>query len=323
MKTNAIIRIIVFSLVIVILIGILSAGLNLNFYRWGRSSVFSKFESDGRDSVSSSGISASGASTEGASGGTLPATGADSTPIAQASDAGAIKEIDIDWAAGSITIQAGDTDAIEYYETQVDDSDQQMVVKESGGKLSIQYCRSGFHFPSIGFSTEIFKDLVITVPRDWVCGSLDIDAASAVVQVTGLTIREVEFDGASGECTFTDCTVNELDVDTASGDITFSGSLDEMDCDAASASFYGVFFNCPRSLSMDTASGGITIMIPPECGFTVELDTLSGDFTSEFSTTSRNNRHVYGDGGCYIEMSGMSGDISILNYNNNHPTPKS
>ena len=140
---------------------------------------------------------------------------------------------------------------------------------------------------------------------------LEIDAASADVDIRDMTIQEFDFDGASGRCTLTDCAVGEMSLDTASGDVTFSGTLDTLDCDGASAKLQLELRNTPRSIDMDTASGSLTLVLPEDCGFTVSLDALSGRFSSDFATTTQNGRHIYGDGSCKIDVSSMSGGVTI------------
>lgn len=126
-----------------------------------------------------------------------------------------------------------------------------------------------------------------------------------------ITVREVELDSASGTAVFEDCTIEELDIDTASGDVEFSGTLNMLECDAASAKVHAVFHNVPRSLKVDAMSGDVDITLPGRCGFTANIDTMSGDFSSDFETTRKDNTYVHGDGSCRIGLSAMSGDVHI------------
>ena len=187
-----------------------------------------------------------------------------------------------------------------------------MVWKVRDGKLAIQYAENKKFSLGIGIQLdEIIKDLIIEVPTDWQCDSLEVTAATASLEVSNLTIREMEFDGASGICVFDNCNVEKLDLDTASGDVRFTGSLQQMDCDAASADIVLELTNVPRSLDMDTASGDLDVTLPADAGFTVTLDAMSSDFESDFETTSRNGSHVAGNGRCRIDVDAMSGDVII------------
>ena len=299
MKTNAIIRIVIFSLVILVLSSILVGGIALRDrgFDW----VYRLHQ--GSEEVSP--ISADSAEHHENEENHDYASSAQRT-------SGKIDELSIDWAYGSITIQPGDTDEILYEETGDFDSANAMVAKVSGSKLTIQYCKDGsFLKGGFSFGGSLHKDLTITVPRDWVCRELEIDVASADLDIRDLTIQEFDFDGASGSCTLTDCAVGEMSLDTASGDITFSGTLDALDCDSASAKLQLELRNTPRSIDMDTASGSLTMVLPEDCGFTVSLDALSGRFSSDFATTTQNGHHIYGDGSCKINVSSMSGGVTI------------
>ena len=223
-----------------------------------------------------------------------------------------VQELEIEWVAGDILIQPTDTDQITVKEDGVSDPKYTMVLRQSGNTLKIQFCEDTAFGFGIHFNTpDITKDLTILVPKDWQLDSLEIDCASATVEVNDMTIREVDFDGASGTCEFENCTVEEMDIDTASGDVKFVGSLGMLDCDAASASVYAVLSNTPRRLDMDSMSGDLEIVLPENAGFTLALTAMSSDFTSDFETSMKNGNYVCGDGSCRINVDALSGDVII------------
>ena len=220
-----------------------------------------------------------------------------------------VSEIEIEWAAGSITIIPGDTDTIDFAETTGLDIENQLIWKQSGRTLQIQFCKPKVH---IGINiADLNKDLVITVPHDWFCENLEIDAASAEVYIQDLNINTVDFDGASGQCVLENCWIGDIDLDTASGDILLSGGVMNVDCDAASANCTLVLENTPRRIEVDSASGNLDITLPEDCGFTVSMESLSGQFSSDFQTTAKNGNYIYGDGNCRIEVSALSGNVTI------------
>lgn len=224
----------------------------------------------------------------------------------------AIREIKIEWISGSVTIEPGDVQEITFLESGNGTDKYEMVWKQSGDELVIQYSKDS---STAGFGLHFgdgSKDLTVTVPRGWVCDSLELDTASTDLTVRDMIIREMEIDSASGTAKFENCTVSSLDVDTASGDVTFSGSLNELDFEAASASFTGVLENVPNLIKMDSMSGGLTLTLPEDAGFTVSLDAMSSDFSSDFPTVKKNKSYVCGDGHCKIDVDAMSGDVSIL-----------
>lgn len=296
MKRNAIVRIVLCSIALVILLGMLGIGIGIRMYMIDFAVEGS---SDGYSVVTKT---------------PTPVVESDDT-VSTRLDADGIREIEIDWAAGCITIlpQEGATQitVIEPKQTQ---EKYQMHCRQAGSKLSIEFWQEDIFI----HSTDISKDLTITVPADWACDSLEIDTAAASIQTSGLTIRNVEIDSASGICNFENCAVEKFDIDTASGNVTFQGTLDRLDFDAASANCHLILNNVPYQIDMDSMSGDLTLNLPEEAGFTMEMDALSGDFTSDFATTMQNGRHVCGNGSCRITLSALSGDIDIRKHTAHH-----
>ena len=280
MKRNAIIRIIAWTISLVILVGVLVAGMN-----WFRpfTSPLGKSEIIPMESSGKLGSA---------------------TVISDD-----IQEIEIDWVSGNIRLVPANVSHIEVSESTVDDAKYAMVCKQEGTTLKIDYCKNTTlkDLKNLKFS----KDLTILVPMDWSCRALQVDAASAKLSVQDLTIREVEVDTASGTCQFDRCTVDTLNVDTASGDVYFQGSLNRLDCDSASAGVEAVLDNVPYEIGMDSASGSVELVLPKDAGFVVNMDTMSGKFDSDFPYSAKNGVYVSGDGACRIDMSSMSGKVSI------------
>lgn len=284
MKTNAIIRIIVWSLVIVLILGVLGGVLAFRRY-----SIHHSETSWVAPIVT-------------------PGSGELHGEEHLLNDDESITYLDIEWAAGTILIQPGDTDRIQLAESGRFDTDEAMVYHQNGSKLTIRFQEKDVF---IGLEGTVSKDLTITVPRSWVGKSIDIDAASARVELKDLTVGEVEFDGASGDCYFENCHIGNLDIDTASGNVEFSGTLNNLEFDAASAKFSGHFTSCPNSLELNTMSGDAELVLPADCGFRADLDTLSGKFHSDCEVSKTDDTYRWGDGSCRIRFSGMSGNLSV------------
>lgn len=272
MKRNAIARIIIFSLIIIVLLSVLLIGLGVGMFTYQVDYDTGHYNRGGSE---------------------IPAA--------------TIQNIEIEWASGSITVETADTDLISFREEGGKNSEP-MVYRQTGDTLTIEYQASKIHF---GFSVTPSKDLIITVPNNWNCGELTVDAASADLTVNGLTADEVELNMASGNTHFTDCNLHELNVDSASGEVYYSGTLYNMDCDSASGNINAIFENIPKSIDFDGVSAELELALPADAGFTVEMEALSGDFSSDFEFTRRNGQYVCGDGACKINVDGVSGDVTI------------
>lgn len=220
-----------------------------------------------------------------------------------------IRELDIEWLSGKIKIYPGNTDRITVEENGDISDKYAMVIQRDRDSLKIRFFQEDRHV--IGLHSIPDKDLTITVPVDWYCESLEIETASASLEVRDLDIGEVEFSGASGTCDFDNCTVDLLDIGTASGDVRFTGSLNRLDCDAASANVYAELTNVPYSMDLETMSGDLELILPQNAGYTLQMDTMSGNFTTEFLTKGLNGMQVSGDGACRINISALSGDVTI------------
>lgn len=277
MKINAIIRIVIYSLIILLLLGIFSVCM--------MASVFSTDYQNWSTSVVN--------------------RSEDGDYLACNVDATQVQKLKIEWASGTIRICTGDVSEIAVRESP---SSVPLVWNLSGETLTIRYSEVKFGL-DLSFSGS--KDLEVIVPENWACEEVELDVASADVDVTGITAQCFEFDGASGKCVLTDCTVGELDVDTASGDFRFQGVLERLDCDAASADCVLVLDNVPDEIKLDGASGNLDITLPDDAGFTVHMDGLSSSVQSDFAMTMRNGRYECGDGHCRIEVSALSGEVTI------------
>lgn len=272
MKGKAIARIVLFSLIALVLLCVLLAGLGL--------SSFAKPVSSQIVSVQSTGSEYEFAQEE-------------------------VSGLAISWASGDIDIQPADQDTVTVSEERSGGSS--MVVRHRGSTLEIEFGENKWRLGG-GKSTQ--KDLSVRVPRDWLCQSLEISAA-ADIRVDGLPITNVVLNTASGNCAFTDCAVEKMQVNAVSGDLDYSGVLKKLELNGASADCNLRLSDAPAAIGMNTASGDLNLTLPDNCGFTLDRSSLSGVFQSDFATTTENDKIVCGDGTCQITFSSLSGNINI------------
>lgn len=281
MKTNAIVRIVLFTIIIVVLVGALVGTLFFHMFR-----IDSFAPMDVETNVSVNSVSGDGSSY--------------SLPV------GDITDLEIHWVAGSISVAYGDTDEIIISETP--SKRYPMICRQDGDKLLIQYCERrlmGFHFDIPE------KNLTITIPRSWVPEQLEIDTVSADLDVSGLTLKELDINSVSAVCDLQECSAEDFSVETVSGDIRFSGTLGSFSCDAVSGDCTAVLQNTPREIKMAGLSGDLALSLPEDTGFSAKLDSANGDFSSDFPVTKSGRDYSFGDGRCQITIEGLSGNISI------------
>lgn len=219
-----------------------------------------------------------------------------------------VEKLSIAWTSGSITLEPGDVHNVLIQESPVTDPKYAMVCTQDGDTLTIRYQNSGVPL-SIGGSLK--KDLTITVPRDWTGKQLKVDMSSADLTLREVSIDRVEVKSASGTTTAENCTMEELELDTSSGGLQYTGRLGKLDVDGASANVTARLLNVPESVELEAASGGMELYLPEDAGFTAKLDTMSGEFLSDFETTQEGKRYTCGDGSCKIDADTMSGNLEI------------
>lgn len=258
MKTNAMVRIIVYTLTIVLLVFLLCVGLGLREFTV--------------DLGHGSGTTVEGEVTF---------------------EASKIQNMEIDWAAGSVSIRAVDTDHITVTEVMPENCEYKMTYKVSGNTLKLSYS-SSFNIGFGGWSGPS-KDLIITVPIGWVCEELEIDGAALDIDLDGITVGDLELDGASCE-------------------LNFVGSADQVDIDGASARISLEFANRVSEINVDGASCELEVILQKDCGFQVEMDGLSCRFHSDLHYSVGNGTYSYGDCHCKINVSGVSCNVNILQH---------
>jgi lia operon protein LiaG len=149
-------------------------------------------------------------------------------------------------------------------------------------------------------------------------GDVSIDTGSGDVTLTGIRGDNVNVDTGSGNVTGTRLGGTGLKIETGSGDVhlsavstpdarieTGSGTI-ELQVDATLRTFHG-----------ETGSGDVTIRAPGSLSAIVDLETSSGDISTDFdvAVTRREEDHIIGrigDGRGKISIDTGSGDVRLV-----------
>ena len=262
MKRNAIARIIVYSLLALVLTGVLIAGL------------LSKFVVN---VDSSSGIVVNHEACVEAKSGI---------------------NLEINWAAGHVTIKRENVDRIYFRETADGEIKHPMTYSYVGDTLELNHNNQVVYF---GFNKAQEKNLVVVVPVDWYCEELSIDGAGLVIDVIDLTVQELSIDGAG---TY----------------LNFRGSLDEADINGAGCEIQLVCQYKPQSLSMDGAGCTLALTLPTDCGFRLEMDGLGCELETDLSFRKQDGAYISGDGHCKINVDGLGCEVTVQEASSNNIT---
>ena len=199
-----------------------------------------------------------------------------------------IKDIKINWVSGKIKIKTGDSDKIIISEEN-DSSNEDFKLRylAEGETLKIQFSKAG----KWNFS-NIHKELIITLPKDCQFDNFDIDSVSASCNIEGLKTKDMSVDTVSGEVNLENVYIEHFKGNAVSGDIELSGDIKD-------------------SVKVDAVSAKIKLTIPEDKGYTVDMDTTSGDFDSNFEYTGNKGRYKAGDESIKIDVDTVSGNLSI------------
>ena len=273
MKRNAIARIVIYSLIVVILVGVLVHGMDWDGFH---------FDLDLGDDAQ---IVTGTASVEPSS----------------------IKHIRIEWVDGLVDVAIADQDTITFSETNVEK--ECMVYQIKGDTLVIRYSKDSIKL-GINITTPN-KQLTVYVPQDWMADSIEISAVSAMVTVDLPEVGETTVETVSGDIMVRHIRSQEISLTTVSGYACFEGICKELDCESVSGNCKVILSDKANNISMESVSGNLDMMLPQQCGFSAELESASGDIGSTFPTHVSGHTYTYGNGRMRIEAQTVSGNICI------------
>ena len=254
MKTSAVIRIVIWSLVALILTGVLVSVVVFKGVLGG----------SGDFSIGLTGNVYSGDYNIGGGSVTEP-----------------INAVEVDWVSGKIEISVYDGETTEISENEISDEDYKLRYRVENGRLTVHYEKSGFSF---GIISRPKKELTIKIPRAYAenLKEIKISSTSADININGLTVSEsTEIDTVSGRVTAENLTVASLECDTVSGDVTVTLPEDSgftLEFDTVSGDL-----NCELPM---TNKNGKHICNDGSAEF--EADSTSGDFTVKRLGTQTN-----------------------------------
>ena len=276
MKASAITRIVIYSLVALILCGILAAGMGLGRF------VFDLAGDNGNY-----------------------ITGGSSLPKEE------IEHLQIEWVSGSVdvTIVPAHEANITFSETGGTENCS-MVYEVKGHTLIIRYEKPRVQIGFGNWSTPD-KALTVEIPAEWNLQSIDISSVSADVNILQINSGDVDVENVSGSTEVRVLEAGDVDIETVSGRVTFIGACKKLNMNSVSGDCDVFLDGTAQEISYEGVSGDLKVSVFKEQGFTAKLDSVSGNIYSDFSTTVSGGAHSYGDGSLRITADTVSGDIQI------------
>lgn len=241
-------------------------------------------------------------------------------------DAAAVTRVEVEWAAGGVTLSHG-TGTLTVSESGGDtlSTSEKLHWWLDGTTLRIKYCESGFSH----VIQPKQKDLTLELPEGV---DLRIDIASGKTKADRLAVGTLDLNTASGGVEILELTAKTVDIDTASGGV-YLGTVaveNTLTVDTASGGFEVNELSC-KTVKVDSASGGVKLgldevqtvkvnvasgrvtlkLLDAARGATLRLNKLSGGFDCKLPMTAEGKSYKIGNGEIQITVDSASGGITV------------
>lgn len=308
-RSGAIVKLVVWSVVLVILVSVFAVALSLRTFDIFSISGFSVLHGEIYDDH-------------------------ESYNVGEASYSN-IKNFSIHWTAGSVDIVVYDGEEVKLEESgAIGGEDDMMRSRAFGGTLEIRYIKSGYRW----FGNIEEKDLKIYIPRtvaqelgtveiftssadlrigesgneSIACKKLDIDCVSGKTSVNIVLADEFDFDGVSAAVNISG-KFGSIVADTVSGNVNFTGEVVDIDISGVSSVVTVDAGSMPSNVDVDTVSGNIRLsFLSPSDGkgFDAVLDSASGEM--RFNSVVVAKKYEYGDRSSRMKFNTVSGNVDIV-----------
>lgn len=225
-----------------------------------------------------------------------------------------INSIEIEWINGQVNIVASDNNNSEVSFSEESNSvlndENSLRWFNDNGILRIKFCKSG-----ISLKNNVNKTLNVILPAGVEYDEIEIDTVSADISISNVSVNKLELESISGDIFTDSTTAKEADASTTSGTAEFTDfECNKLGFESVSGNITIEFANTakPSTVEVETVSGDATIKLPEELGFTAEIDSVSGDFSSDLEIKTQSKNHfIRGSGEVRIDISTVSGDLRI------------
>ena len=215
-------------------------------------------------------------------------TPGETTILQRSIDTSNLTRLEINWAAGSITIGRGhfiDTMVIK----EVMDSKNHHALSTSldGDALEINFGDSKINLGKVSG-----KDLIILVPYNWNCATLKINGAALDIDINGLEIKRLELNGAS----------NRLKFNGKVHNLSVEGAANSLDVGASSHL---------SNVNIEGMGCQLDLKLPSYHGFNATVEGLGVSFRSDLLYVIKDGHYTYGNCACQIEVSGLGCQVTV------------
>lgn len=222
----------------------------------------------------------------------------------------AIKNIDIRWVSGKIILRRDSSARMLTFQEEAGTNTKSLAYRVDGDTLTIAFVKEAEW--SFGINTEWSdKTLIITVPTFWDGDTIRINSVSAEVDISDMIGDSLDLISVSGDITVAGSGFNHIDIESVSGDIEYSGIFLDFQAETVSGNCEIASDIACEEIEFESVSGNLKMTLPENMGFTLNLDSVSGDLITDIAVSSSKSSKTYGNGECSISSDTVSGDVHI------------
>lgn len=225
-----------------------------------------------------------------------------------------LKELTIDWLDGDIIAEPYDGDEILLVESSFSalDENSALTYKAENGVLSIIYSpgQAGIRFSPAVYDS---KDLHIYIPENIKLDAASLSAADSDLELRNMSLETLTVEVVDGDVSLQGVALAQLNFDSMDGSLSTTASeIAEVYIDTVDGDLSCELLSCPQSLRFNGISGDIKLYLPADSQFSIKMDSMNGEFESEFKGSYRNDCYTVGDASASFEFSLLSGDIELI-----------
>lgn len=250
-------------------------------------------------------------------------------------DPAGVENLDISWVSGPVEVRAwnGETVRVTEYARAVLPEGRRLLLQAAGGTLTIRWAQELVVF-GIWLHT---KHLIVELPHALAAGlgrvkcanvsgktyltglcaqELVANSTSGRVELGNVTARSLAAKSISGAVRAVDFAAQNADFGSTSGPVEAWGSAEEVRLKSVSGPLRLALGQCPGAVALASTSGGITLTLPGEMGFSASFSSVSGRFSTDFQVEGelggKQGRAVHGDGYAKLKLNTISGNMKLL-----------
>lgn len=259
-----------------------------------------------------------------------------------------VYDLTINVSNGNVILKSGTSDLIEIYALDGSTDDEpnnyknfyykycdsvcSLVIYGSEEDRNLEnqdYTSNMFDFENL-FSNISNKTIVVEIPTDSYLNSITVNTAAADITVKNITndlslntysgsvyasninLVTISVNNISGDINFEKSTAESISINTVSGKTELDGNFKETTFESVSGDLY--YSNASSSnylTAINTVSGNAYLELPENLGFVLDSTSVSGSVISELKGKYTDDGYVYGDESADIDFSSVSGSITL------------